>query len=363
MNRAGLLRLAHRGLLVGILALGLAPPAALGETQLYYPAVGDDEALVIHGALDLPQVRPLLDAFHRAYPRIAIRYRNLTTLALHERFLAAPDEVDVLLSSAMPWQYRLANDGHALPLGTPAAHRWPDWARWRTELFAVSFEPIVMVVHDSVVARFGEVRSHADLLTLLERHGEALRGRVVTYDPAASGAGYTYAVEESRLSPRYWELVAALGEADAALAGTTGEMLEGLLAGRYRVGYNLLGSYARARLADHPRLRVVIPDDYALVTQRLALIPRRAPHPEAARRFLDYLIGEAGQGVLARETPLGAIHPALEGPGTATALREARGEALRPIPLGPGLLAPLDDLKREALLTRWRREFTRHERR
>ena len=35
---------------------------------------------------------------------------------------------------------------------------------------------------------------------------------------------------------------------------------------------------------------MVIPDDYALVMQRLALIPKRAPHPETARRFLDYLL-------------------------------------------------------------------------
>jgi len=349
-----------------LLAFSLAIPAVHAEESLRYPATpGGDatSALVIHGALDLPQVRPLLDAFHRDHPQFAIHYRNLTTLALHERFLKAPAEADVLISSAMPWQYRLANDGQAQPLQTPAARRWPAWARWRSELFAVTFEPIVMVVNEAIIERFGEVRSHADLLALLERQSESLRGRVVTYDPAISGAGYTYAIEESRLSPRYWELVAALGEAEAALAGTTGEMLEGLIEGRYLVGYNLLGSYARERLADHPRLKIVVPEDYALVTQRLALVPRLAPHPEAARRFLDYLIGETGQGVLARETTLGAIHPSLEGPGTAAALRRQRGEALRPITLGPGLLATLDDLKREALLTRWRREFMRRQRR
>ncbi|MEQ6890483.1 ABC transporter substrate-binding protein [Halomonas sp. CS7] len=350
----------------GLLLLMLAGPAALADENLRYPATpGGDaaSALVIHGALDLHQVRPLLDAFHRDHPQFALHYRNLTTLALHERFLKAPAEADVLISSAMPWQYRLANDGHAQPLQTPAARRWPAWARWRKELFAVTFEPIVMVVNETVIERFGEVRSHADLLALLERQDESLRGRVVTYDPAISGAGYTYAIEESRLSPRYWELVAALGEAEAALAGTTGEMLEGLIEGRYLVGYNLLGSYARERLADQPQLKIVVPEDYALVTQRLALMPRLAPHPEAARRFLDYLIGETGQGVLARDTMLGAIHPSLEGPGTAAALRRQRGEALRPITLGPGLLATLDDLKREALLSRWRREFTRRQRR
>lgn len=358
MNRPS--RVASRWLLL----ISLVVTPAVADETLHYPAAPDSgpaTSLVVHGALDLPQMQPLLEGFHRQHPDVTVRYRNLTTLALHERFLAAPDEADVLLSSAMPWQYRLANEGHARALASPAAQRWPAWARWRHELFAITFEPIVMVVNRAVIERFGEVRGHADLLALLERHAGALQGRVVTYDPATSGAGYTYAIEESRLSPRYWDLVAALGKAETALADTTAEMLDGLIEGRYLVGYNLLGSYAQERLANQPQLRIVVPEDYALVTQRLALIPRQAPHPQAAERFLDYLISETGQTVLARETPLGAIHPALDGPGTATALRQARGEALRPIAVGPGLLATLDDLKREALLTRWQREFARGE--
>lgn len=344
------------------LLLALWSLAASGEETLHIPAASDAGPtlpLVIHAALDLPQARPLLEDFHRRHPRVALTYRNLTTLALHERFLEAPDAADVVLSSAMPWQYRLANDGHAQPLDSEAARAWPAWARWRHELFAFTFEPIVMVVHRDFTERFGKLTSHGDLLEHLTAYPRALAGRVVTYDPQRSGAGYTYAIEESRLSPRYWDLVAALGQARTALADTTGEMLAGLKEGRYLVGYNLLGSYVRDAVADHPDLSIVMPEDYALVTQRLAFIPRQAPHPEAARLFLDYLLGETGQRAIAERTQLGALHPALDGPGTAAALRESLGDALRPISLGPGLLATLDTLKREALLTRWQREFGR----
>ncbi len=209
-----------------------------------------------------------------------------------------------------------------------------------------------MVVRTELIERFGTVRSHADLLALLDEHADELTGRVVTYDPVRSGAGYSYAIEESRLSPRYWDLIAALGNAEARLAGTTGEMLDGLIDGRY-----LLGSYARDVMDENPALELVVPEDYALVTQRLAFIPRQAPHPEAAERFLGYLISERGQSVLAESTSLGAIHPGLKGPGTASAMRRKLGDGLRPIALGPSLLATLDDLKRQALLNRWQREY------
>ncbi|WP_458526809.1 ABC transporter substrate-binding protein [Onishia taeanensis] len=351
---------------MAVLALGLLVgiATASAEETLRFPGTATPtqplERLTVHGALDIPQIRPLLEDFHRRFPYVSLTYRNLTTLELNQRFLAArTPSADVLISSAMPWQYRLANDGHAQPLESVRASAWPAWARWRQELFAVTFEPIVMVYRRELAERFRAPRSHADLLALLNQHGEALKGRVVTYDPARSGAGYSYAVEEARLSPRYWELVAALGGADTVLEETTGAMLEGLKEGKYWLGYNLLGSYARDVVAANPALEMVIPDDYALITQRLVLIPHRARHPATAQRFVDYLLGERAQRILAERTALGAVHPALTGPGTANALQARLGDALRPIRLSPALLATLDDLKRRALLTRWQREFRR----
>ncbi|HET8790680.1 MAG TPA: ABC transporter substrate-binding protein [Modicisalibacter sp.] len=365
--RLALIWLACMGAVAGSPVLALNAP----DATLHYPAQPTSDAnavsqLIVHGALDVPLIEPLLDDFHRRYPHIELTYRNFTTLAIYRTFMDNAGEAgnhettaDVVMSSAMPWQYRLANDGYAQPLHSESARNWPDWARWRQELFGITFEPIVIVYRRELAERFGAVESHADLLSLLERESEALRDRVVTYDPASSGVGYTYAIEEARLSPRYWELVAALGSVDAELVGTTREMLTGLAEGRYLIGYNLLGSYARGFVRNHPELTIAVPSDYALVMQRLAFISRSADNPRAAKLFLDYLLSEAGQRVISEQTPLGAIHPALNGDGTASALRARLAEALRPIPLSPGLLATLDDLKRKALLSRWMREFQR----
>ncbi|WP_148255097.1 ABC transporter substrate-binding protein [Aidingimonas lacisalsi] len=343
----------------------VSPPLAADDT-VHFPANMPDQAgtepreLIIEGALDIPQFQPVLKAFHQHYPDIDLHYRNFTTLALHQRFLDHEGaNADVVISSAMPWQYRLANDGYGRALNTPEAEAWPEWARWRNELFAVTFEPIVMVYHDALTERFEPISSHDDLLTLLENQREALQGRVVTYDPERSGAGYTYAIQEAQLSPRYWELVSAMGSVNTDLVGTTGEMLNGLADGDYLIGYNLLGSYARDFVRDHPQLNVVIPDDYALIVQRPVFVSRNAPNPQTGELFLNYLLSETGQRVLAERTSLGAVHPGLDGEGTARELRRRLGDALRPIRLGPGLLATLDDLKRDALLSRWQREYRR----
>ncbi|MCK0714202.1 ABC transporter substrate-binding protein [Chromohalobacter sarecensis] len=329
---------------------------------LRYPAAHEAAAqpLEIHGALDNELMAPLLADFHARYPEIELIYRNLTTLALYRRFLAEDEaSADVVMSSAMPWQYQLANRGHARALTTSAAQQWPQVSRWRHELFGFTFEPVVIVYRRDALEGATPPDSHEALLSLLTHERQRLKGRVVTYDPWRSGAGYTYATEDAHMSPRYWELVAALGGVEAALADTTGEMLDGLADGRYAVGYNLLGSYARDFVADHPQLEMVIPNDYALVTQRLVLIPKRARHPETAERFVDYLLSRQGQRVIRDKTPLGAVHTALDGEGTARDLRQTLGDALHPIAIDPSLLATLDTLKRHSLLDRWQREYTR----
>lgn len=313
--------------------------------------------LRVYGALDRQHIAPLLNAFHQRHPEISITYQNLETLALYEHFLASPDDIDVLISSAMPWQYRLANDGHAQPHRSEVSSAWPDQARWRYELFAFTFEPVVMVVHDAFIQRYGYPSSHASLLDILQKNGDTLRGRAVTYNPAVSGAGYSHVTQEAELSPRYWDLVAALGNVDTQMVNTTAEMLEGLQQERFWIGYNLLGSYAQPVVDANPQLELILPEDYVLITQRSALISRQAPNPENAAAFLDFLLSLQGQQVIATQTPLGALHPGLTQAGSAAELRRKRGDALRPLALTPALLAPLDALKRRALLQRWQREF------
>lgn len=342
------------------LALALALTAQAQARTLHFAADTEpSRALTIYGVLDPPQVRPLLSDFHRRHPDIAIDYHNLETLALHARVLQERDtpRADVIMSPAMPWQYQLANEGLSSPIDSPAAADWPSWARWRQELFGFTFEPIVMVYRRDLARRMIPPESHADLLSLLQQHSRQLDHRVVTYDPRRSGAGYTYAIEDARISARYWDLVEALGNSNSALETTTAAMLEGLSDGRYWIGYNLIGSYVQDYVAEHPELVMVVPQDYALVLQRLVMMSRDAPHPDTARRFIDYLLSASAQRLLATQTTLGAVHPSVDGAGTAADLRDRLGEAIRPVQIGPGLLATLDRLKRQTLLEQWQQAF------
>lgn len=331
----------------------LTAGAGLGVVLLSLPMSAQGSRLVIEAAMDRQVAAPLLAAFTRQYPAIEIEYHDQTSMALNELATHADPGADIIISSAMPWQVALANRGLAQRLDNETTRQWPDWAKWRDEVFAFTFEPIVMAYRLDLATRMLPPSSHADVLRLLSEHAETLTGRVVAYSPSRSALGYVLYLQDSRYSGRFWKLVEALGEVDTTLETSTQRMLEGLSEGRYWLGYNLLGSYAIRWAQSHPEVIVQMPSDYALISMRTAFIHRDAPHPQTARTFMTFLLGRQGQHVLAGETPLYSIREDVKGPFTAQSLRDQIGQRLYPQPLDAASLSMLDSGRRDDFLARW----------
>lgn len=313
--------------------------------------------LIVEAALDQDIFEPVLRAFQQANADIQIDYRDRSTIDVEQRARASDDPPDVVISSAMPWQVALSNDGLAQPLTTPEAQQWPQWAKWRNEVFGFTFEPIVIAYRLELAAAMPPPSTHRDLLDILTHYRQQLDGKVVSYSPYSSGIGDMLFQQDARYTPRMWDLVAAMGAANTDFRGTTRSMLEGLTAGRYWLGYNLLGSYALVWAQRHPEIIVQVPNDYSLVMMRTALIHRNARHVDAARRFVNFLLSKEGQFVMAGETPLFSVRPDVIGPYTAQRLRDEVGDHLYPIPVDATLLAFVDPLRRQSFLKRWNREL------
>ncbi|MDH4571982.1 ABC transporter substrate-binding protein [Salinicola acroporae] len=315
------------------------------------------EKLIIEAALDRQIVEPVLTAFATENPQIDLDYRDRSTLEVDHRARDSESPPDVVISSAMPWQLALSNDGMAQPLDAPEADQWSAWAKWRNEVFGFTFEPVVMAYRLELASHMPPPETHRDLLDLLTHYRQWLDGRVVSYSPRESGVGYTLFQQDARYTPRAWDLIAAMGAANVDLEATTQRMLEGLSDGRYWLGYNLLGSYAMVWAQSHPDIIVQVPNDYSLVMMRMAFVHRDAPHPAAARRFVSFLLSQRGQHILAGQTPLFSVRDDVVGPYTAQRLRDQVGDHLYPIPINATLLAFVDALRRQAFLRRWDREL------
>ncbi len=341
-------------------------PAAVALPALHARAAADDGRtgrVRVFATTDRPHVQALLDDFERAHPRLAVQYDELNSAELFDRVVSgaqAPDGPDVVWSSAMDLQIKLVNDGHAARYVSPHADRLPRWAVWKHEAYGTGPEPVGMVVRRELAPPAALPRTHAALAGFLNAHVERLRGRVLTYDIARAGLGYLLAAQDLLAHAGHWALVRALGRVGAGQHAETRSMLERVADGRALLAYNVLGSYAEPLVSRHPELAMVYFDDYTLVATRVAFVARRAPNPQGARLWLDYLLSIPGQRALAQH---GGLHPirsdATLAPeaGGPVSLAQRVGSAARPILLGPGLLAHLDQSKRAAIQRQWATAF------
>jgi iron(III) transport system substrate-binding protein len=301
---------------------------------------GGTAELSILSTTDTEAFLPLITQFQAANPDVTLRY---TVANSQQVFAAMLEEVafDLVVSSAMDLQLKLANDGYGLGHVSDETAALPSWARWRDQLFAFAQEPVVIIASK---AAFGgqPPRTRTELIDILRDDPTGYVGRIGTYDPTRSGAGYLFATQDARQSDTSWRLAEVVGGLQPKLFTTSGDMIAGVQSGELALAYNVVGSYASSRLEGGDAV-VIEPQDFTHVLLRTALIPRTAERADLGAAFLDFLLSENGQRMIEDETGLPRINEA--------AL--AAGPHLRPIRLDPGLLVFVDPLMRQQFLNEW----------
>ena len=334
-----------------LFAAGASPVAAQrpqGYPRSYDALIADaraERSVRIYGNADAAAMAPLVAAFRRRYPAIAVEYLDLESREVFRRVVldrrARRAGADLVWSSAMDLQAKLINDGFAQSYQSPEKPALPTTAVWKNMGYGVTAEPVAIVYNKRLVARRAVPRTHEALEALLR----ARRARVATYDPARSNVGYLYLTDDFAITRDTRSLLSAIAATRPLLAATTSPMLDAVADGRAAIAYNVVGPYALTRARRDPRLGVAFFHDYTIVASRIAFVARDAAHPAAARLFLDFLLSRAGQVLLAREWLLPVR-------GDVRALRLSPARA-RPIRVGPQLLVNLDTIKRRRFLEQW----------
>lgn len=352
-------------LVLMLLCRPLGAVAADGYPSNYASLVAaarDEGTVVVYSTTDMSAVAALIRDFELAYPGVKVDYNDLNSGELHNRYLAetaaGKPSADVLWSSAMDLQLKLANDNYAARYRSPEAAALPEWAVWRDEAFGTTFEPAVFVYSKRFVPAADVPQTHADFLKLITTQRDKYSGHLSTYDVEKSAVGFLFATQDHRMQPGFWELVRALGANGVTLESHTAVMVQRIASGKDYLGYNLIGSYAMTRARHDPAIGVVLPQDYTLVMSRIALLSKTAAHPNAARLWLDYLLSVRGQTLLATRSELFSIRADVAGEFTAASLRRTLGGSLKAITVGPALLVYQDRAKQGDFLRRWRRETT-----
>jgi iron(III) transport system substrate-binding protein len=349
------------------LAFGASPlcAQAAGDYPADYAktiaAARQEGKVVVYREHSTKAAQPLVRDFRALYPGIEVDYDgDAGSSEMVERFNAevttGRPSADVLWSSAMDLQMKLVEDGHAMRYRSPEAPRLPAWAVYRDQAYGTTYEPVVVVDNKQQVGADEVPQDRASFARLVSTRADKFRGKVTAFDIDKSGVGFMFAAQDLRLQPAGTrELLKTFGAADYRPSPGTGEMLEKVASGEYLLGYNIMGAYALVRAKkDLPNLGVVLPRDYTLVLSRVAFINRDAPHPNAARLWLDYLLSKRGQKVLADALELYAIRDDVDAEHTAASLAKQLAGHARPIPIGPEITQDLQPARHGQVIATWK---------
>lgn len=349
--------LALSGMLAAtLLALGLAAPAHAQSAADIAKAKAEG-TVVIYSTTDQKQIAPLIKDFESMYPGLKVEYHDMNSTEVYNRFIsesAVGASADVVWSSAMDQTIKLVNDGYAQPHKLSDTSKLPEWAIWKNEAFGTTFEPIGIVYNKRLVDATEVPHTHAEFTKLLTTRVDKFKGKVTTYDPEKSGVGFMLHSQDALAnSAGFWELASAMGQAGMRVQTSVGTMMERIASGENLIGYNMIGSYALVRAAKDPSIGVAFTQDYNLVLSRVTFIAKRAAHPAAARLWLEYVLSQRGQTLIANQADLFAIRSDVQGDTTISSLKAKLGNAIKPIPISPALLTYLDQSKRLEFLKKW----------
>lgn len=341
-------------LITSAATLVIAMPALAASEDLV-EAARKEGSVTIYSATDQAQAQAALDAFAKKYPGIRVDYNDIGTNGVYNRVIseAAAKQVggDVFWTSAMDQGVKLAVDGYLETYKSAESSSLPSWAVYKDIVYATSIEPIGMIYNKTALSEDKVPQTREDLINFISS-GD-YNGRIATFDPEKSGVGFLIQTNDLDNTKNFWDLTKALGTAKGKSYSSTGSMRETVVSGENVLAYNLIGSYALDWVKSAPNLGVAFGKDYTPAFSRVAGVLKDAPHPNAGKLLIDFLLSQEGQTALASKGMPALRKDATEGYNIDT-LNELVGGNLKPIALDETLLQFMDPMKRMKFLTEWR---------
>jgi iron(III) transport system substrate-binding protein len=311
----------------------------------------------IYTSTDDQQGRLLIEAFRTAFPGIRVDYNDLGTSGAYNRVISesAARQVgsDIVWTSAMDLQMVLVQKGLAETYRSPEVANLPDWANFNDTIYGTTVEPVAILYNKAQLASLKVPQTRAELIAFLKQNKDVLKGRIAAFDPEKSGSGFLFFSNDARTTGDTWDLVRAFGATEGKVYGSTGAMREKIVSGEHWLAFNIIGSYAIEWAKKNPALGFVITSDHAAAFSRVAQISKGAPHPNAARVFLDFLLSVPGQSALAVSGVPSLRTDVVEGLNLVR-LNEMAGGKLKPIPVSSALLENTEPKSRAEFFRQWK---------
>lgn len=306
-----------RGLSVTLLTLPLAAMAPAGAAladsavpQGYpaaYAATLDaakaQGKLLIYTNLSGDNLDPVVAAFRTAHPDIAVEALELGPSEAFERYRAESGSgvatADLLIVSSVSDWLNASQQGLVAPYVSPEAGALPEWSRPLPGVYTFSADPMVTIWNSATVPEDQRKTAMLDYLAAIPANPALFDGKVATYDGRFAFGGAINHAFVARHGDAAWTLFEKAGPMTRP-GGGAGGMVEKTASGEVNSAFFVSGPVVFSRLAEMGGLIAwAFPSDGVPIVPRGMGIPAKAPHPEAAQVFVDFVLSPAGQAAVA----------------------------------------------------------------
>jgi iron(III) transport system substrate-binding protein len=305
-----------------------APPnkIAVGKVPDYYPAdyqkiidgsKAEGGELIITSGTAKENWAPIFRDFQKKYPWVESILAKESGEEIYQQLLSqmATDSVEadlLVASSTTGWSNFVSHQGALDEYQTPEIGKLPKFAELLPRVYAMSLDPMGMAYNTALIP--DKLAGLGDLAAYAAKHPGELDDKVVIRD-AGTAFGFTVSqawTESNPKNPNAWatfEKLLPLSRAETS----SGTQIEKILAGEYAAGFLISSAvgYPQEQKSGG-LLKFVLPNDGTLLIGRGVGVLNKAPHPNTAKLFLDFVLSDEGQRAVA-EGGLTAYRDGVEG--------------------------------------------------
>jgi len=261
--------------------------------MLFGAAPGSVRALTVYSAGPGGLIKKLVAGFEKQSGAKVDVFQATTgkVLARLEAESANP-RADVLISASWDTATGLDEKGMLLPYTSPNASQVPD--RFKTGTYVAEGISALGIVWNT---RSGTPQP-ADWSDLTR---PAYRKLVTMPDPSMSGASLDLLLGlQAAQGDKAWKLFEALRDNGMAIAGPNAQALAPVLQGAKAAVFGAVDYVSFANMAKGEPVKVIFPSSGTVIAPRPMMILKTARHADQARQFIDYVLSEEGQKLVAQ---------------------------------------------------------------
>lgn len=199
--------------------------------------------------------------------------------------------VDVMISSSMGHAITLDKAGELLAYQSPNAKTVPDFLK--TDTYTAQGTAVLAIAYNTQ-SNLPMPKRWSDLTK------PEYKGQVTMPDPSKSGSSLTLMeglVE--KMGDSAWTLLADLKANDMLVPGPNNAALNPVLSGAKGVVFGAVDYIALGLKAKGETLEVVYPEDGTVLAPRPMMILKSTQHEALAKQFVDYVLSDEGQKLVA----------------------------------------------------------------